>query len=729
MMFIEKLTQVRQYIVRNNRLDDALSILRTLDDYPQIKSSLHDIEEDYHRLCDAYGNDLMDPMRQTLYRTLTKRSFDLLCDVERLFWIRQSGMTEAYQAEKATLPDALQMKEMLEQKVQELAMVQLEPSNQQAAKRKEVWDKHQQVTSQLFLQLAFSPHWSPTLAQQVADVILSPTIDTADAQLLTAALGVSVSLTCDATRLLALLRIYRSSPHPSVQQRALLGWFGGLAHFPLALYEDVQEAITETLSHAKTITDIRGMVVQLLYCSRTEEETERINRFIIPQIISASDLIKGDEATPKEQDNIDALLNPDEDEQRMARVEEAMGKMMDMKRQGVDVFFGGFKTMKHFPFFRQASNWLMPFNPEHPMLVEALPSGFPPAKLQEILQNTPFCNSDRYSFALSLSQIFAQMPPSVREALLNGQIQVAMETELDTHSDSYLRRMYIHDLYRFYKLFPGANRLFLPFHMEHVALVLSSVPFSSHKSLADLWRTFIKHHAAEAALIMLQRVEGNDDAARAMGRGMALMRLQRSQEALQAFVEANEMLPNDKRILRRLIPAAMECKQYAVAEKYIKILYEEEPDNDDLGQVLAKCMQYEGKMEEVLPLLYKLNFRLPESTSILRQLAWTQLVTGQMETAVKNMEKICQAQDHDAIDWINLGYTFWAKGQTRKAVELMLRGLRMKKDNERMPNIRRIMQEDRLFFEQYNISEEDKGIMLDILQQQLSNSQDASNAE
>ena len=60
------------------------------------------------------------------------------------------------------------------------------------------------------------------------------------------------------------------------------------------------------------------------------------------------------------------ILHPGASEERMEKLEATYRRMMDMQKQGADIYFGGFSQMKRFPFFYDISNWLVPFYIQHP---------------------------------------------------------------------------------------------------------------------------------------------------------------------------------------------------------------------------------------------------------------------------------------------------------------------------------------------------------------------------
>ena len=70
--------------------------------------------------------------------------------------------------------------------------------------------------------------------------------------------------------------------------------------------------------------------------------------------------------------------------------------------------------------------------------------------MQSILENGPFCDSDKYSFALGLFSIIDQLPDKIKEMLGNREAFGATVSDEEKSNSTYVRRMYLQDLYRFF---------------------------------------------------------------------------------------------------------------------------------------------------------------------------------------------------------------------------------------------------------------------------------------
>lgn len=74
--------------------------------------------------------------------------------------------------------------------------------------------------------------------------------------------------------------------------------------------------------------------------------------------------------------------------------------------------------------------------------------------LNVMVEKGPFCNSDKYSFVFAFQQVINQIPQNMREMLERGEATVNELAIEELESPAYIRRTYLQDLYRFFRLFP-----------------------------------------------------------------------------------------------------------------------------------------------------------------------------------------------------------------------------------------------------------------------------------
>lgn len=76
-----------------------------------------------------------------------------------------------------------------------------------------------------------------------------------------------------------------------------------------------------------------------------------------------------------------------------------------------------FSGLKSFPFFKEAANWFRPFNTEYTALNNVFTQGDKDNNFKKLISLSHFlCNSDKYSFCLSLTQV-----PETQRGMMTSQ--------------------------------------------------------------------------------------------------------------------------------------------------------------------------------------------------------------------------------------------------------------------------------------------------------------------
>lgn len=150
---------------------------------------------------------------------------------------------------------------------------------------------------------------------------------------------------------------------------------------------------------------------------------------------------------------MDEILHGDNSDRKLEELEESMRKISDMQKHGADIYFGGFSKMKRFGFFYTPANWFTPFYIQHPGL-EQIPETIQEAKfMTSLLSSMPFCDSDKYSFALAMSTVYAQLPDNIKEMLGNN---VAMEVS-EPKASSTRRPSIAANIFKIYTVFSAST--------------------------------------------------------------------------------------------------------------------------------------------------------------------------------------------------------------------------------------------------------------------------------
>ncbi len=96
----------------------------------------------------------------------------------------------------------------MENFVSEVAMLSLEPENKRKEKSKEIYKQHQQEMNALFNYVLTTHMWTENVGEGMQEMLLSPTIDSNDQQLLVSAITLSLMNRFDIVKFRTLTNVY-----------------------------------------------------------------------------------------------------------------------------------------------------------------------------------------------------------------------------------------------------------------------------------------------------------------------------------------------------------------------------------------------------------------------------------------------------------------------------------------------------------------------------------------
>ena len=239
----------------------------------------------------------------------------------------------------------------------------------------------------------------------------------------------------------------------------------------LKLFPEVGRLIEDTVADSRCQEELTELQLQLIYCADAEGDRRTIQEEIMPELMKGSNLrVTGHGIEEVEEDPMEDVLNPGASERRMENMEAAMNKMMEMQKQGSDIYFGGFSQMKRFPFFYDICNWFLPFDMSHPAVSKVMKGARWSSLLRKMLDINRFCDSDKYSFVLAFEQVMNQMPDNLMKMLERGEenallydMDKGVANAADMESPAFIRRMYLQGLYRFFMVYSGRSMFRNPF--------------------------------------------------------------------------------------------------------------------------------------------------------------------------------------------------------------------------------------------------------------------------
>lgn len=453
-----------------------------------IVARYEDVKNDYRLMQDAMMRGLRDDKIDEVYADIMRKVYGAGLDVlieEKVKRYSSFAYARVSAQQTEAHPDAVRT--VLEAYVQDMAMMAFEPENTRKAKMEKLTADHHAYMKQLFNALLVAPMWNDRRAADFADLLLSPTIDRDDALLLVSAVMLATMNVNDPYKWDMLAEVYVRATDQVLKMRALVGWVLSLPYAPRGprLFPFVQERIKTMLADKTTLKQMLDMQMQMLFCCNADADNEEIQRNIMPTLIKNTNLqMTRLGIVEKEDDPMKDIMDPNAAERDMEEMERKYRKMMDMQKQGSDIYFGGFSKMKTFPFFNDLCNWFAPFNAAHPALGAARERLAGSTFLNNLMENGPFCDSDKYSFALAIAQIMDRMPDNVKE-MLNSDATFGPTVSKDEQEDpAYICRSYLQSLYRFFRLYRSKRDFLNPFILDELEDNDGNALFLSYKLLA-----------------------------------------------------------------------------------------------------------------------------------------------------------------------------------------------------------------------------------------------------
>ena len=453
-----------------------------------IVARYEDVKNDYRLMQDAMMRGLRDDKIDEVYADIMRKVYGAGLDVlieEKVKRYSSFAYARVSAQQTEAHPDAVRT--ALEAYVQDMAMMAFEPENTRKAKMEKLTADHHAYMKQLFNALLVAPMWNDRRAADFADLLLSPTIDRDDALLLVSAVMLATMNVNDPYKWDMLAEVYVRATDKVLKMRALVGWVLSLPYDPRGprLFPFVQERIKAMLADKTTLKQMLDMQMQMLFCCNADADNEEIQRNIMPTLIKNTNLqMTRLGIVEKEDDPMKDIMDPNAAERDMEEMERKYRKMMDMQKQGSDIYFGGFSKMKTFPFFNDLCNWFAPFNAAHPALGAARERLAGSTFLNNLMENGPFCDSDKYSFALAIAQIMDRMPDNVKEMLNSDATLGPTVSKEEQENPAYICRSYLQSLYRFFRLYRSKRDFLNPFILDELEDNDGNALFLSYKLLA-----------------------------------------------------------------------------------------------------------------------------------------------------------------------------------------------------------------------------------------------------
>ena len=677
----EALNLILTQLLRRNLGEAIIAMDNFLAIYPhQVNGDrLFAIKSDYQLMADYWRRGFKDPQLPNLYDTLLKRMYVLYANIANAYNIRHTPLLSSLYYRSHTVArdwSPQNIREDLEAFVSEVAMLELEAPHTAEPKRRELYARHHRSMVELFNYVLTSGMWTDGFSAAMEEMLLSPTVDTGDCQLLVAGVMLATINCFDITKFRLLIHLYQKATDEEVRQRALIGWAFALnTEIAQSIYAEENTLVEKLLEDEACCQELVELQKQLIYCIDAERDHATIQNEIMPDLIKQPGFrITRNGIEETDESDLNEILHPDETEANLERMEASFQKIVDMQKQGSDVYFGGFSQMKRFPFFNEAANWFIPFDFNHPDLVDISEKFKNSRFLHSVIRSSPFCNSDQYSFTLAFDQVLDRIPPSYIEFMENSEASFYEFAEEEKSTPTFIRRMCLQDLYRFFRIFKDRDAFRKIFAREEQDyLILSKSTFR---------QTHVETSFNEVTAFLLKKNRRTEAAAMLDNYGehrrdyhYYMMSAYLGREPKTNYAQALALQPDSERALAGYARALFNEGAYQEAlENYDKLLTLQ-PDKKSYLLNKAVCLTNLKRYDEAERLLFRLNYEMEDDANVNRVLAWTLTCDGKYEQAEKLYNQLLSDGKPAADDLLNFGFCLWFSGHIDDAADCFHRYL------------------------------------------------------
>ena len=509
--------------------------------------------------------------------------------------------------------------------------------------------------------------------------------------LLIAALLLGLMKFYDESKLLILLEAYSLSDDIQVQIRALTcAMLAMLAHHKRTRSSKAIQTRLSTMRDSSDFEeDVWSIQVQLARSRNTENVKQRVRNDLIPNIMKMRpDII--DKLKDKDSQIIDLSdieANPDWQEWLdQSGITRRIEEFNAMQIEGSDVFIATFSHLKTFPFFKTLSNWFLPFYPAHSTVLENL--GANKLALAEVIHHAPYlCNSDKYSFCLSLGAL----PESQRTMMSsqleeqNAALREANQAELpdDRKQRVSIVNAFVQDLYRFFKLF-SRRREFIAV-MDNPGLDMTDcIPLTQTTRDAHvlelLGTLYFKNAFYEDAIKCFTRLEGMDDAADDhiyQKIGFAYQNAGNAEKALAYYKRFELMHEEDVWNIRHIASCYRSMGNLDKALDYYYRAESLSPNNISLVLTIGHVLLEQNRTSEALQQYFKADLMDNAKHRAWRPIAWCSFLLSDYDRALDYYDRIARDDTPTAQDLLNQGHVLLCQGHTQKAIETYRNSLKL----------------------------------------------------
>lgn len=566
-------------------------------------------------------------------------------------------------------------------------------------------NKHVELYTELFNASYDSFLWNDEAAAQAQEVIDSALIAENDKILMTSGLFINCLQAFDARKIIFFADNYSTATSSMLRIRMLVAVAFTLYTYRnrLFAYPAITSKLKDLCNNPRFTTDMQNLQKLIIESLSTHEVDRKMREEIIPA------MLKSHNFNP-EKFGIDSLEEISESNPEWKNFEQQVGKLAELEAAGADIYYSTFSTLKRYPFFNNAANWLYPFEENHPGIPKQIRKTGLKGIANALLKSDVLCDSDKYSFCMLTTQMTdGQVNMIISQLPEMGGYDTAIAQTSESTCRNYLR-----NLFRFFYLYSGKSKPANPFDTDMSLLDCNELAeaFKDKTEINKISAYAIKKGKYDMAIsfLLLSETKGFADSEVYQELGFCYQKKKSYFDAIAAYEKANALSGDSKWTLQHLAQTNRIVGNYKDALNYYRLLETAKGEDAKIAFRCGECLVHLESYDDAMHEFFKAEYLNPDMTAATRAIAWCSILTDDIKQARKYYDKLLLKEEQGE-DLLNAGHAAWIDGDTKAAVELYSRAYAELKREEFLKR----MQSDKEILKTHGISNYDITFMSDIV--------------
>lgn len=566
-------------------------------------------------------------------------------------------------------------------------------------------NKHVELYTELFNASYDSFLWNDEAAAQAQEVIDSALIAENDKVLMASGLFINCLQAFDARKIIFFADNYSTATSSMLRIRMLVAVAFTLYTYRnrLFAYPAITSKLKDLCNNPRFTTDMQNLQKLIIESLSTHEVDRKMREEIIPA------MLKSHNFNP-EKFGIDSLEEISESNPEWKNFEQQVGKLAELEAAGADIYYSTFSTLKRYPFFNNAANWLYPFEENHPGIPKQIRKTGLKGIANALLKSDVLCDSDKYSFCMLTTQM-----TDVQVNMIISQLPEmgGYDTAIAQTSESTCRN-YLRNLFRFFYLYSGKSKPANPFETDMSLLDCNELAeaFKDKTEINKISAYAIKKGKYDMAIsfLLLSETKGFADSEVYQELGFCYQKKKSYFDAIAAYEKANALSGDSKWTLQHLAQTNRIVGNYKDALNYYRLLETAKGEDAKIAFRCGECLVHLESYDDAMHEFFKAEYLNPDMTAATRAIAWCSILTDDIKQARKYYDKLLLKEEQGE-DLLNAGHAAWIDGDTKVAVELYSRAYAELKREEFLKR----MLSDKEILKTHGISNYDITFMSDIV--------------